>query len=1071
MENRFIGQPSVPLVSHESGKPAGKTIANSSSSPNLAAYLDFLLEVLQAIADGDSNLQRVYPLLQENLNKLDDTFIVILRSWATTTLSQLEPDQALIIAAAIVNFSNLIRSFPYGSRANNLEIALAGCEVVAPILTREAFPEFWATTQHILGITYRNRSKGNRAQNLEQAIACYQNALQVRTRKDFPEQWAETQNNLGNVYNERINGDRAEVEAAIAAFNAALEVRTREALPKNWATTQNNLGIAYYNRLKGERAENLEIAIACYQNALQVRIQSDFPEQWAETKNNLANAYSERIRGDRAENLEIAITAFNAMLQVYTHEAFPQDWAMTQNNLGETYRDRLVGERAENLTAAISAYQAALQVYTREAFLEQWAIVQNNLGIGYYSQSQGDRAENLERAISCYQNALQVRTPKDFPEQWADTQNNLGNAYSERIQGERAENLERAISSYQAALQIHTREAFPQEWAKTHNNLALIYRDIGQIAEATAYFHSALEVYTPTAFPFECLVTGRNLGKTAYTTGDWERAIAGFDTAIQAVEQSRAWASTDARRQEILSAAIDVYARMVQACLNSGQTKQALEYVERSKARNLVELLATRDLLPKGNVPASALKELERLRREIGMEQRRLDIADQRHSGRIASIGEPSGNSGAWFSDRTHLNHLQQKLDELIQRYIRPYDPTFSLTQKVESIVFEQIQQLLPNDQTALIEWYITGEKFFTFIVTSQSPTPIVWQSSLEDLQALENWANDYLNAYYNNKQQWQVELGDRLRQLAEILHLDHLPETCNQLIFIPHRFLHLFPLHALPLADGSCLLDRFPKGVRYAPSCQLLQSNQNRERPHFQNLFAVQNPTKDLAYADLEVATIRASFPLAQVLVKQEATKAALTMSQDLETAHCAHFSCHGVFNLESPLESALLLAEDTSSSQPQSDYLILGEIFALNLGQCRLVTLSACETGLTDFTVLSDEYVGLPSGFLYAGSPSVVSSLWTVNDLSTAFLMIRFYQNLQTADSVAVALNHAQLWLRDMTKAELESWVEENQLSLSPTIRIELRRRFHPLQDIDQPFQEAYHWAGFYAVVHEYQ
>ncbi|MBW4496441.1 MAG: CHAT domain-containing protein [Oscillatoria princeps RMCB-10] len=60
------------------------------------------------------------------------------------------------------------------------------------------------------------------------------------------------------------------------------------------------------------------------------------------------------------------------------------------------------------------------------------------------------------------------------------------------------------------------------------------------------------------------------------------------------------------------------------------------------------------------------------------------------------------------------------------------------------------------------------------------------------------------------------------------------------------------------------------------------------------------------------------------------------------------------------------------------------LGEIFALNLRRCRLVALSACETGLTAFDSRLEEYIGFPTGFLYAGAVSVVCSLWRVSDLS---------------------------------------------------------------------------------------
>ncbi len=186
------------------------------------------------------------------------------------------------------------------------------------------------------------------------------------------------------------------------------------------------------------------------------------------------------------------------------------------------------------------------------------------------------------------------------------------------------------------------------------------------------------------------------------------------------------------------------------------------------------------------------------------------------------------------------------------------------MTQKVETIAFEQIQKLLPNDKTALIEWYILNDKFLTFIVTRHSSQPQVIQSSTEDFKALLKRADAYLRLYYrkDNKKWWCNQLESRLQNLAEILHIDeiisHIPPECDRLILIPHRFLHLLPLHALPLGNNqqkngqtqqNCLLDKFPRGVGYAPSCQLLQLNQNQQRPNFSQLFAIQNPTGDLRY------------------------------------------------------------------------------------------------------------------------------------------------------------------------------------------------------------------------------
>jgi CHAT domain-containing protein len=289
---------------------------------------------------------------------------------------------------------------------------------------------------------------------------------------------------------------------------------------------------------------------------------------------------------------------------------------------------------------------------------------------------------------------------------------------------------------------------------------------------------------------------------------------------------------------------------------------------------------------------------------------------------------------------------------------------------------------------------------------------------------------------------------------------------------------MHILPLHALPLGKGgqqerqttqNCLLDKFPRGVRYAPSCQLLQLSQNQQRPDFRHLFAIQNPTDNLLYTNLEVETIRSSFSCAQVLVKQAATKAALNINQYLRIAHCGHFSCHGSFNLASPLESALILANE--------ERLTLAEIFGLALNQCRLVTLSACETGMTGLNDISDEYISLPSGFLYAGSSSVVSSLWTVNDLSTAFLMLKFYENFQSsqkqAGDVALALNRAQQWLRNLTIEKLDPFLNEHKpqldrvlAQLRPGQRLifqESLRQIRQRQPL--PFSNPYYWAAFTA------
>jgi CHAT domain-containing protein len=865
-----------------------------------------------------------------------------------------------------------------------------------------------------------------------------------------------TQHNLAIAYTYRIRGEKAQnIEVAIASYTAALTVRTREACPENWAMTQHNLAIAYTYRIRGEKAQNIEVAIASYTAALSVRTREAFPENWAMTQNNLAAAYRNRIRGEKAQNIELAIASYTAALSVYTRDAFPEYWAMTQHNLAAAYTERIRGEKAQNIEVAIAYCTAALSVYTRDAFPEDWAMTQNNLGEAYRNRITGEKAENIEVAIRYFTAALTIRTRAAFPQDWARTQNNRANAYRDRIRGEKAQNIESAIELYYNALTIITREAFPQNHTGTLSNLGNLYQSNQQ----------------------------------------WQLAYDTYAAAIETVEFLRGEIqSGDESKQKLAEEWNQLYLGMVEVCIELKHYTKALEYVERSKARNLVELLATRDLYPKGDIPETVLNELSRLRREIDAEQRRLDNQQTNRNSNGGTISAerslPIDSLQTTSSDSTHLTQLRQQLDELMAHEITSIDRDFSLTQKVKPILYKDIQTLT-GENTAILEWYIIGDKFLTFIITPQSPTPIIWQSSTADFEALVNWDNEYRKEYKEIKVQWKQKLASRLQNLAEILHLDeilkNIPKPCDRLILIPHRFLHLFPLHALPISherdfesgctdqidssitvslskSESCLLDLFPGGVSYAPSCQLLQQAKQRQRPNFSHLFAIANPTKDRYLLELQAANIRHKFKSNDFLAKDDANKNAILKAK-LSFANCAHFGCHGKFEPDSPLESSLVFAN--------KERLTLLEIFNLDLNQCRLVTLSACETGLTE-SKTSDEYIGLPFGFLLAGSPSMVSTLWEVDQLASTLLLIRFYENIKTLSTVA-ALNEAQQWLRNLTSEKLEALLKELQPQIDhifEQLPPGIRRRFvdapqngarnrQPL-----PFAEAHYWAGFTAI-----
>ncbi|MEA5594765.1 CHAT domain-containing tetratricopeptide repeat protein [Rivularia sp. UHCC 0363] len=942
-----------------------------------------------------------------------------------------------------------------GDKADNIEKAIAALTAALTVRTREALPTDWAATQNNLAIAYSDRIKGDKAENIENAIKAYTAALTVYKEEALPQNWATTQNNLANAYRDRIQGDKADnIEKAIAAFTAALTVYKEEALPTDWAMTQNNLAIAYRERIKGDKADNIEKAIAASTAALTVRTREALPTDWAATQNNLAIAYWDRIKGDKADNIEKAIASYNAALIVRTREAFPTDWADTQNNLANAYRERIKGDKANNIEKAIASYNAALIVRTREALPIDWAMTQNNLANAYYSRIKGDRAENIDQAIASYNTALTVNTREAFLQNWSMTQNNLGLAYSHRIKGDKADNIENAIAASTAALTVYTREAFPQNWAATQNNLAIAYysRIKGDRAEnidqAIAAYTAALTVFTREALPENHAQSLFGLGITYQDANKFVLAYNTFESAIATVESLREEiVSGEESKRKQAEHFNNVYSRMVEVCWQLNKITEAIEYVERSKTRYLVEQILERD--SKTIFPPEVVTQLEQYRDEIAVGQYQIQNGKAENPQVLAK----------------HLQELRQQRNELQNQYL-PVGYGFK---------FDSFQPTL-NEHTAIIEWYILNDKILAFIVTKQGDVT-VWQSQLEDREALGNWINQYLQNYYNQKDQWLNNLGEELNKLASILHIDEIlnqiPKHCDQLILIPHTFLHLFPLHAIPVNRNSenplCLLDLFAGGVSYAPSCQLLQQVQKRKRPNFQSLFAIQNPTEDL-YQDYEkdlgaVSAIKKQFTDNYVLKQANAKKAEIlhhdentklfTLNEKLAQANNIFFFCHGFFNPNSSLDSGLQLADEN---------ITLADIIShFKLNNCRLVTLSACETGVIDSNNVSDEYIGLPYGFLLAGSTNVVSSLWTVSATATALLMIKFYEELQTQSSIAIALNTTQRWLRDTTAQGFQDWLKNSQLSKA--WQRELDKYFaQNYSATTKPFESPFYWSAFF-------
>ncbi len=174
-------------------------------------------------------------------------------------------------------------------------------------------------------------------------------------------------------------------------------------------------------------------------------------------------------------------------------------------------------------------------------------------------------------------------------------------------------------------------------------------------------------------------------------------------------------------------------------------------------------------------------------------------------------------------------------------------------------------------------------------------------------------------------------------------------------------------------------------------------------------------NPDYDLAFAQIEAIAIAEEQTGTIVLLRKQATETVVkTHAVQFKRVH---FACHGEFDPKDPLNSVLLLASD----EQNDGRLTVGELYNLRLN-ADLVTLSACQTALGQIAK-GDDVVGFTRGFLYAGTNSIVSSLWKVDDQATSILMQQFYKSLKKIDKRS-ALRTAQLKVKDTYNSHPYYW-----------------------------------------------
>lgn len=449
-------------------------------------------------------------------------------------------------------------------------------------------------------------------------------------------------------------------------------------------------------------------------------------------------------------------------------------------------------------------------------------------------------------------------------------------------------------------------------------------------------------------------------GKAYESLGQLDRALIQYEEAIRIIERQRSTILTEQQRISFFAAQQVIYERIIQTLLRLNRPEDAIEYVERAKSRAFVDVLGsskiklkTKEQTDRLAVAVTGLAEVDTLLadKSVGADQIN-DLVKKAQRGVKLKGKEASAQDAGQEIELLSLSNVQ-------------------------TITAAEIKKMGARDAT-LVEYYLAGDKLHIFLVNHKGINAFS-----QPVQSTEVVGKANLWLASMSKGEEASELASYFYRLL-IAPVEEQIKT-DQIVVIPHNVLHYLPFQAI--FDGKQhLIHKY--AISYAPSITVINLAERKISAGNGQTLIIGNPTKDLQFAEVEAEAISRLFNGSVLLTGEKGTES-YVKSRGGEFDYI-HFATHGVYDEQTPLKSLIRLGSD----QDNDGELTAAELFSTQW-KASLVTLSACETGLSKLKS-GDELIGLQRALLFAGTRSIVSSLWKVDDKATHFLMTSFYRNL---------------------------------------------------------------------------
>ena len=774
-------------------------------------------------------------------------------------------------------------------------------------------------------------------------------------------------------------------------------------------------------------------AFSALESAKQIFEKMDMERESAFCDGNMARLHRLSHQYDNAFDI------YKSLINRFRKEKKEADNAKAKLGMAEIYQD------LRNHKKAIAFNKSARIIFERLGKIVDVAGCDLGMANLYYDQEQYDLA------LLLYNSARDIYEKKGVRIEVARCDEMMGIVH--KCLG----NYDLALGRLQSAKEIFRKKNMKSEIAGCETNIAGVHSARGE-HDLAIEMYKRLNRYYYHLFRIK-LLSRVGMAKSYKALGQLGKARNSVDRAVEMVETNWSALSQETIKTQFLGSVYGVYEDAVGICLQQSNFGNALEYVERSKSKNLAELLGDRDLIPKNAIKKERqeYQELRSLMRNYGSQ-----LLMEQNKAQIAKLKE-------------NLRKLGKQHEELTRKF-KENDPTFD-PNLMEKISCSDIKALLSDGGSAIVELFPMEDKTVIFVILNDidinESAVIIRNYNISDLKNdISRLTEKYL-AYQKGKkvqkeqarQTWEKCLDQILLELYKKLFLKIKPylEGVKKIVIIPYHGFHLLPLHAMfSENDGHrrYLIDDYE--MTYAPSSKILKTCLERERNKREKaVIALANPRQNndvLRFAWDEVEAIRMMFDDSQVLPKSTKTDI-INCGRE---AHVFHYAGHA--------HHKGLILHDEADRGISAEYSLRDIFINLDLPRAWLATLSACETGITPVREV-DEYVGLTSGLLHAGAATVISSLWSVSDISTYFLMKKMYGLIKKGRGKAEALRGAQLWLKNPENKQehlqmLPEWCkdkEDGQRAGFPDRERFATESIVPEKVLPSDLSRPYYWAGF--------